>query len=216
MIIRIRNVVEEGLIGGVQMFKLPELPYAYDALAPVIDEETMKLHHGKHHQTYVNGLNDALEAVGANPSTIEELLTHLDQIPEEKRQAVINNGGGHYNHLLFWESMIPGGASEPTDELAAQIEADFGSFDAFKEEFQAKGAGQFGSGWVWLVEKDGKLSVISTKNQDSPISDGYKVLLGNDVWEHAYYLTYRNVRADYLKAWWDIVNWDIVAERFHA
>lgn len=194
-------------------FKLDDLAYAYDALEPTIDEETMHLHHDKHHASYVNNLNNAIEGLDL-PDCIAEILKNLDQVPAEKRQAVINNGGGHYNHKLFWESMTPGGANEPQGELKEAIDKAFGSFDQFKEEFQKKGAGQFGSGWAWLILENGELKVTSTANQDNPISNGAIPLLGNDVWEHAYYLTYKNVRPDYLKAWWKVVNWDVVAERY--
>lgn len=197
-------------------YKLDNLAYAYDALVPTIDEETMHLHHDKHHQAYVNNLNAALEGVDLKEQTIEELLKDLDQVPAEKRQAVINNGGGHLNHTLFWESMTPGGANEPQGDLADEINKAFGSFDEFKVAFEAKGAGQFGSGWAWLVLDNGELKVTSTANQDNPVMDGVTPLLGNDVWEHAYYLTYKNVRPDYLKAWWKVVNWDVVAERYAA
>ena len=196
------------------MFKLKDLPYAYDALEPTIDEETMKLHHDKHHQAYVDNLNKAIEGLDLKSEDIEDLLRNLDQVPSDKKQAVINNGGGHYNHTLFWETMKPGGSKEPVGDLAKAIEEEFKSFDKFKEEFQKAGAGQFGSGWAWLVLDNGKLKVVSTKNQDSPVMDGQDVILGNDVWEHAYYLKYKNVRADYLKAWWDVVNWDVAEERY--
>ena len=194
-------------------YKLDDLAYAYDALEPTIDQETMHLHHDKHHQAYVNNLNNAIEGLDVSDN-IEELLTNLDLLPADKRQAVINNGGGHLNHGMFWESMTPGGANEPQGKLAEAIDNAFGSFEKFKEEFQAKGAAQFGSGWVWLVLDNGELKVVSTKNQDNPIMDGLTPILGNDVWEHAYYLTYKNVRPDYLKAWWKVVNWDIVAKRY--
>ncbi len=194
-------------------FKVADLQYAYDALEPTIDKETMTLHHDKHHAAYVNNLNNAIEGLDL-PDCVKEILSDLDKVPAEKRQAVINNGGGHLNHTMFWESMIPGGASEPQGELKEAIDKAFGSFDAFKEEFQTKGAGQFGSGWVWLVLENGELKVVSTANQDNPIMNGATPLLGNDVWEHAYYLNYKNVRPDYLKAWWAVVNWDIVADRY--
>lgn len=195
-------------------FELKDLQYAYDALEPTIDAETMKLHHDKHHNAYVTKLNEALEGIELEKNCVAHLLKNLDQVPEDNRQAVINNGGGHYNHTLFWETMTPGGSSEPTGELAEKINETFGSFDEFKTLFEIKGAGQFGSGWAWLVLDKGELKVTSTANQDSPIMEGQKVLLGNDVWEHAYYLNYKNVRADYLKAWWKVVNWDVVAERY--
>ncbi|HHT24814.1 MAG TPA: superoxide dismutase [Clostridiaceae bacterium] len=197
-------------------YKLDDLAYAYDALVPTIDEETMHLHHDKHHQAYVNNLNAALEGLDIEDQCIRELLTNLDQVPEEKRQAVINNGGGHLNHKLFWESMTPGGANEPQGELADEINKAFGSFDEFKTAFEAKGVGQFGSGWAWLVLDNGELKVTSTPNQNNPVMDGVIPLLGNDVWEHAYYLTYKNARPNYLKAWWAVVNWDVVAERYAA
>lgn len=194
-------------------FKTPALTYDYDALAPTIDAETMHLHHDKHHEAYVTNLNKAIEGLDVSDK-IEDILANLDQIPADKRQAVINNGGGHYNHSLFWETMTPGGAKAPTGDLAEAINKAFGSFDDFKAAFEAKGAGQFGSGWAWLVVDKGELKVVSTANQNCPLSDGMTPLLGNDVWEHAYYLTYKNARAAYLKAWWDVVNWDIVAKRY--
>lgn len=194
-------------------FKTPALTYDYNALAPTIDEETMHLHHDKHHEAYVTNLNKAIEGLNV-PEKIEDILANLDQIPADKRQAVINNGGGHYNHTLFWETMTPGGSKAPTGDLAEAINKAFGSFDDFKAAFEAKGAGQFGSGWAWLVVDKGELKVVSTANQNCPISDGMTPILGNDVWEHAYYLTYKNARAAYLKAWWDVVNWDIVAKRY--
>lgn len=197
-------------------YEVKELQYAYDALEPTIDEETMKLHHDKHHQTYVDNLNKAIEGVELEDEKIEAVLANLDQIPADKRQAVINNGGGHHNHTLFWESMTPGGANEPEGELAEAINKAFGSFEDFKTQFEDKGKAQFGSGWAWLVLDNGELKVISTANQDSPLSNGQTPLLGNDVWEHAYYLKYKNVRAEYLKAWWAVVNWDIVNERYNA
>lgn len=197
-------------------YELKELGYAHNALEPTIDEETMKLHHGKHHQAYVNNLNKALEDTDVKAESIEELLADLDQVPEDKRNAVRNNGGGHYNHTLFWESMKPGGAKEPQGDLAEAIDKAFGNLADFKDKFEKAGAGQFGSGWAWLVLDKGELKVTSTPNQDSPISKGQTVLLGNDVWEHAYYLKYQNRRPDYLKAWWDVVNWDVVAERYAA
>ncbi len=195
-------------------YELKALEYAYNALEPTIDEETMKLHHDKHHQAYVNNLNNALDGANVKAETIEELLADLNQVPEDKRNAVRNNGGGHYNHTLFWETMTPGGAKEPSGALAEAIDKAFGSFADFKDNLEKAGAGQFGSGWAWLVLDKGELKVTSTANQDSPISLGQTVLLGNDVWEHAYYLKYNNRRPDYLKAWWDVVNWDVVAKRY--
>lgn len=197
------------------VYTLPELPYAYDALIQVIDEETMRLHHDKHHAAYVNNLNAALEGLDIKADSIEDLLQNLDQVPAEKRQAVINNGGGHYNHTLFWETMKPGAPKSPVaEDLREAINEAFGGMEQFKSEFEAKGLGQFGSGWVWLVYEDGELKVTSTANQDSPIINGATPLLGNDVWEHAYYLKYKNARANYLKAWWDVVNWDVVGKRY--
>ena len=196
-------------------FELKKLPYEYDALEPIIDKETMHFHHDKHHQTYVTNLNNLLEGTGFETSSIEEILTSLDKLPEEKKNGIRNNAGGVYNHDLFWEEMIQGGSKEPKNELKIAIEKAFGTLDELKNVFNAKGAGQFGSGWAWLVtDKEGNLEVLSTPNQDSPISLGKIVLLGNDVWEHAYYLNYQNRRADYLKAWWELVNWDVVENRY--
>ncbi|HWK36159.1 superoxide dismutase [Sphingomonas sp.] len=199
-------------------FELPPLPYAYDALEPTIDKETMTLHHDKHHKAYTDKLN---EAVAADPSlagkTIEEILANMTGKPPILR----NNGGGYWNHDFFWNTMAGNAGGAPTGDLAAAIDAEFGSFDAFKEKFNAGGVGQFGSGWVWLiVGADGKLAIVSTPNQDNPLMDVAPVkgtpILGNDVWEHAYYITYRNDRGAYLKAWWNVVNWDVVAERYAA
>ena len=197
-------------------FELKPLPYAYDALEPTIDAETMHFHHDKHHQTYVNNLNAAVEGLDLPYTCAGELLKHLDEVPAEKRQGIINNGGGVHNHNVFWESMIPGGAKEPQGKLAEEITKTFGSFEAFKEAFEKAGAGRFGSGWVWLVKEGQELKIVATPTQDSPVSNGQTILLGNDVWEHAYYLKYQNRRADYLKAWWDVVNWDVVAKRYEA
>jgi len=197
-------------------YEVPQLPYAYDALEPHIDEATMKLHHDKHHQAYVDKVNAALEGTEYADKPIEAVIANLDAIPEDKRRPVRNNGGGHLNHTMFWESMSPDGGGAPDGELAAGIDDAFGSFDAFKEQFEAKGVGQFGSGWAWLVLDGGKLALTSTPNQDSPLSAGQTPLLGNDVWEHAYYLKYQNKRPDYLKAWWNTVDWSKVAERFSA
>jgi Fe-Mn family superoxide dismutase len=197
-------------------YSVPDLPYPYDALEPHIDEATMKLHHDKHHQAYVDKANGALEGTDLADKPIEEVVANLDAVPEDKRGAVRNNGGGHLNHTLFWESMSPNGGGAPSGDLAAAIDSAFGSFDAFKEQFEAAGANQFGSGWAWLVLDGGKLAVTSTANQDNPISQGKTPLLGNDVWEHAYYLKYNNRRPEYLKAWWNTVNWDKVAERYSA
>jgi Fe-Mn family superoxide dismutase len=197
-------------------YELPTLPYAYEALEPTIDSETMHLHHDKHHAAYVNNLKAAIEKhPELGDKTAEELIKNLASVPDDIRNAVRNNGGGHVNHTFFWELMTPGGATAPTGALAAAIDAKFGSFDEFKTAFQAAGVARFGSGWVWLVkDASGAISIVSTANQDSPITDGLTPLLGNDVWEHAYYLKYKNVRPDYLKAWWAVVNWDKVAEKF--
>jgi len=198
-------------------FSVPKLPYAFDALAPTIDEATMKLHHDKHHQAYVDKLNDA---VAADPELAGKSLEDLVRTASTRSAAVRNNGGGHWNHCFFWESMVPGGG-QPEGALADAIDSSFGSLDALKEKFNAAGVGQFGSGWVWLVAGDGGgLEVVATPNQDNPLMDvvagNSTPLLGNDVWEHAYYLTYNNRRADYLKAWWDVVNWDKASERLAA
>lgn len=195
-------------------FNLPELPYAYDALEPVIDKATMEFHHDKHHNAYVTKLNEAVEGTEFADKDIETLIAELDAVSEDIRTTVRNNGGGHLNHSLFWESLqAPSENNEIPEALASRIEADFGSVEAFKEAFEKAGAGQFGSGWAWLVDNNGKLEVVGTPNQDNPITDGMKPLLGVDVWEHAYYLQYQNRRPDYLKAFWQIVNWEKVAER---
>lgn len=197
-------------------YTLPELPYAYDALEPVISKEIMELHHGKHHAAYVSNLNAALEKYPELSSkTAEELLMDLDAVPEDIRMAVRNNGGGHVNHSMFWHIMKPNGGGEPSGILAEEIKKQFGSFAEFQAKFNDTGAKRFGSGWVWLVRtKDGKLDVLSTANQDNPMSEGYFPIMGNDVWEHAYYLQYKNVRPDYLKAWWGVVNWQEIEKRF--
>ncbi len=195
---------------------LPPLAYATNALEPHIDARTMEIHHGKHHAAYVNNLNAALEGHAAlGEKSLEALLGDLSAVPEGIRTAVRNNGGGHYNHSLFWEIMTPGGAKEPTGDLAAAIDKTFGGFAAFKEQFAKAAATRFGSGWAWLSQaKDGTLVVESTPNQDPPLLEGRHALLGCDVWEHAYYLHYQNRRPDYVSAWWNVVNWDKVAERF--
>ena len=195
-------------------YEVPPLPYDYAALEPTIDEQTMKLHHDKHHQAYVDKANGALEGTEWADKPIDEVLANLSSLPEDKQGPVRNNGGGHANHTLFWESMSPDGGGEPSGELANAIHEAFGSFDSFKEQFEANGVAQFGSGWTWLVLDGGSLKLEKTPNQDSPVSAGQTPLLGNDVWEHAYYLKYQNKRPDYLKAWWDVVNWDKVAERY--
>lgn len=195
---------------------LPELPYAYDALEPVIDAETMTLHHDKHHATYVANVNAALEKHPEIDEDLEALLSDVNSIPEDIRQAVINNGGGHLNHALFWELLSPE-KTEITEEVAAAINEAFGSFNAFKEAFTTAATTRFGSGWAFLVvNKDGKLEVLSTPNQDTPIMDGKKPILALDVWEHAYYLNYRNVRPNYIKAFFDIINWNKVDELYKA
>ena len=197
-------------------YEVPPLPYDYAALEPHIDEQTMRLHHDKHHQAYVDKANGALEGTEWEGKPIEEVIANLGSLPDDKKGVVRNNGGGHLNHSLFWESMSPDGGGEPSGDLASAIDDAFGSFDAFKEQFEAAGVGQFGSGWAWLVLDGGSLKITSTPNQDSPISSGATPLVGNDVWEHAYYLKYQNKRPDYLKAWWNVVNWDKVAERYAA
>ncbi len=197
-------------------FKLPDLGYAKDALEPHIDAQTMEIHHGKHHGAYVNNLNAALEKHPELHSwSIEELLGKIAQVPEDIRTAVRNNGGGHHNHTLFWDILTPGGAKEPTGKLAEAINTIFGSFDELKTKMTQAGLTRFGSGWSWLVkDKDGKLHVYSTANQDSPLMEGHTPLLGIDVWEHAYYLKYQNRRPDYLAAIWNVINWDKIASRF--
>ncbi|PWU68505.1 superoxide dismutase SodA [Gracilibacillus dipsosauri] len=197
-------------------FTLPDLPYAYDALEPHIDKETMNIHHTKHHNTYVTKLNAALEGHDdlANKS-IEDILANLDAVPENIRTAVRNNGGGHANHSLFWTLLSANGGGEPTGELADKINEAFGSFDKFKEEFANAAAGRFGSGWAWLVVDNGNLAITSTPNQDTPISEGKTPILGLDVWEHAYYLKYQNKRPDYIAAFWNVVDWDKVASLYN-
>ncbi|MGE8206233.1 superoxide dismutase SodA [Heyndrickxia sp. NPDC080065] len=198
-------------------FELPQLPYAYDALEPHIDKETMNIHHTKHHNTYVTNLNAALEGNEELLSkSVEEIISNLDAVPEAKRTAVRNNGGGHANHSLFWKLLSPNGGGEPTGDLADAINTKFGSFDQFKEAFAAAGAGRFGSGWAWLVLNNGELEITSTPNQDSPLMEGKTPILGLDVWEHAYYLNYQNRRPDYMKAFWNVVNWDEVSKLYKA
>jgi superoxide dismutase, Fe-Mn family len=198
--------------------ELPALPYPTNALEPHIDARTMEIHHGKHHQAYVTNLNKALEsAPDVAGKSVEDLISDLNAVPESVRTAVRNNGGGHANHTLFWEIMGPNGGGEPTGDLAAAINSTFGSFSAFTEKINAGGVGRFGSGWTWLsVDKSGNLVAHSTPNQDSPLMEGMTPVLGIDVWEHAYYLNYQNRRPDYLKAWWNVVNWDAVAARYAA
>ena len=197
-------------------YSVPPLPYDYNALEPYIDEETMHLHHDKHHQAYVTAANKALEGTEWAETPVEEVLQSLESIPDDKRNVVRNNAGGHYNHSLFWEWMSPGGGGEPDGALREALDAAFGSFDDFKAKVKAAGIGQFGSGWAFLVHDGSGLAVVSTPNQDSPISAGKTPLLGVDVWEHAYYLKYHNVRPDYIDAWWNVVNWPVVAAAFAA
>ena len=195
--------------------ELPALPYAFNALEPFIDEQTMQIHHGKHHQAYVNNLNAALEKHPAlQDKTIDQLIANLDAVPEDIRTAVRNNGGGHANHTMFWQIMGPNTGGAPTGAVAEAIDKAFGGFDAFKEAFAKAGVGRFGSGWAWLVKKGDGVEIISTPNQDSPLMEGKTPILGIDVWEHAYYLKYQNKRPDYIAAWWNVVNWAEVNTRF--
>ncbi|EIP2298444.1 superoxide dismutase [Listeria monocytogenes] len=198
-------------------YELPKLPYTYDALEPNFDKETMEIHYTKHHNTYVTKLN---EAVAGHPElaskSAEELVTNLDSVPEDIRGAVRNHGGGHANHTLFWSILSPNGGGAPTGNLKAAIESEFGTFDEFKEKFNAAAAARFGSGWAWLVVNDGKLEIVSTANQDSPISDGKTPVLGLDVWEHAYYLKFQNRRPEYIDTFWNVINWDEANKRFDA
>ena len=196
-------------------FTLPALPYANDALEPHIDARTMEIHHTKHHQAYVNNLNAAIEKAPELASkSLDDLMRGINSVPEAVRTAVRNNGGGHWNHSLFWQLMGPGKGGEPTGKLADAIKSAFGDFKKFKEQFAAAGAGRFGSGWAWVVNDGGKLSITSTPNQDNPLMEGKTAILGLDVWEHAYYLKYQNRRPDYITAWWNVVNWDAGAERY--
>lgn len=196
-------------------FEVPPLPYDYNGLEPYIDTQTMQLHHDKHHAAYVTNLNNAIQGHPFANLPVEQIVTRLNELPENIRTAVRNNAGGHINHTMFWQIMKPNGGGEPTGELAAAINAKFGSFENFKTAFNDAGAKRFGSGWAWLVlDKSGSLSVLSTPNQDSPLIDGYYPVLGNDVWEHAYYLKYQNRRPEYLAAWWNVVNWDEVSRRY--
>jgi Fe-Mn family superoxide dismutase len=197
-------------------FTVPDLPYPYDALEPHIDEETMHLHHDKHHQAYVDKANAALEGTEWADKDVDEVLKNLDQLPDDKRTAVRNNAGGHANHSFFWQIMGPDAGGEPSGALAEAIASTFGSFADFQDKFKAAGIGQFGSGWAWLVHTGSGIEITSSANQDSPVSDGQVPLLGADVWEHAYYLKYQNRRPDYLDAFWNVVNWDEVARRFDA
>lgn len=190
-------------------YTLPDLPYDYEALEPYIDVETMHLHHDKHHNTYVTNLNAAIEKYPElGEQSIEELVTNLNEVPEDIRTAVRNNGGGHANHSFFWKIMAPNAGGEPTGAIKDAIDQAFGSFEKMKEEFKTAATGRFGSGWAWLVLNNGKLEITSTANQDNPLTDGKTPIIGLDVWEHAYYLKYKNVRPDYIAAFWDVVNWD--------
>ena len=196
-------------------FTLPPLPYPYDALEPHIDARTMEIHHTKHHQAYVNNLNAAIQkAPELADKSLDDLMRDVNSLPESVRTAVRNNGGGHWNHSLFWQLMGPGKGGEPRGAVADAIKQSFGDFSKFKEQFAAAAAGRFGSGWAWLVADGGKLSITTTPNQDNVLMDGKKAILGLDVWEHAYYLKYQNRRPDYVSAWWNVVNWDEVASRF--
>jgi Fe-Mn family superoxide dismutase len=195
------------------MFKLPELGYNFDALEPYIDAKTMEIHHDKHHATYVDKLNTAIKGTDLENKSIDEILSNIDSAPEDIRTAVRNNGGGHHNHSLFWESMKPGGPKELPADLNQKLSGAFGSVDDFKAKMTEAAIGRFGSGWAWLVSNEGKLDVYSTSNQDSPLMEGKIPLLGLDVWEHAYYLKYQNKRPDYIEAWWSVVNWTVLEER---
>ena len=196
-------------------FEVPPLPYDYNALEPYIDTQTMQLHHDKHHAAYVNNLNGAVSNTDFASKNVDDVLRHINDVPQNIRTAVQNNAGGHSNHSMFWAIMKPNGGGEPTGALASAIQQTFGSFDQFKAAFNDAGVKRFGSGWTWLVlDQSGKLSVISTANQDSPLMNGQYPVMGNDVWEHAYYLKYQNRRPDYLAAWWNVVNWDEIARRY--
>jgi Fe-Mn family superoxide dismutase len=195
-------------------YSVPPLPYDPNALEPHIDEQTMRIHHDKHHQAYVDKANAALEGTEWAQKPVEEVLQNLSSLPSDKQGAVRNNAGGHFNHTLFWEAMAPNGGGQPDGALAQAIESAFGSFEDFQAKMKEAGVGQFGSGWAWLVHDGSGLAVVSTPNQDNPISNGHTPLLGVDVWEHAYYLKYQNRRPDYIDAWWNTVNWPKVAERF--
>lgn len=197
-------------------FKLEPLPFATDALEPYIDQQTMEIHHGRHHQTYVDKLNEAVEGVAElQGKSLEELLQNLDNLPESIRMAVRNNGGGHYNHRLFWGILTPGGSNQPTGEVGEAIKDKYGSVEAFQEAFSAAAVARFGSGWVWLVaDEKGELDIVHTPNQDNPIMEGKQAILGLDVWEHAYYLKYQNKRPDYVAAFFHVINWDVVNEKY--
>ena len=198
-------------------FTLPPLPYDFAALEPHIDAKTMEIHHGKHHQTYVNNLNAAIEKAPELASkSLEDLMRGVNSLPEAVRTPIRNNGGGHWNHSMFWQIMAPKAGGEPGGALGAAIKSAFGDFAKFREQFSAAGVGRFGSGWAWLVNTGGKLSIVSTPNQDNPLMEGQKAIMGLDVWEHAYYLKYQNRRPDYINAWWNVVNWKEVEKRFSA
>ena len=198
-------------------YEVPPLPYDYNALEPYIDTQTMQLHHDKHHAAYVTNLNNAIQNSDLGSQSVDDLIRNINSVPENIRTAVRNNGGGHSNHSMFWQIMTPNGGGAPSGDLASAISSAFGSFDAFKAAFNDAGVKRFGSGWAWLVlDGSGKLQVISTANQDSPLMDGLYPVMGNDVWEHAYYLKYQNRRPEYLNAWWNVVNWNEVARRYDA
>lgn len=197
-------------------YQLPDLPYPFNALEPHIDTKTMEIHHGKHHATYISKVNAAIEGTEFEAKTVEELISNLGAVPEDKRMVVRNNGGGHANHSLFWQIMKPGGGGKPSGELASAIDSSFGSFDEFKKKFSEAATNRFGSGWAWLSVDKGKLIVESTPNQDSPLMEGRTPLLGLDVWEHAYYLNYQNRRPDYITAFFNVIDWDAVAKRYAA
>jgi superoxide dismutase, Fe-Mn family len=198
-------------------FTLPPLPYDFAALEPHIDAKTMEIHHGKHHQTYVNNLNAAIEkAPELAKKSLDDLMRSVNSVPEAVRTAIRNNGGGHWNHSMFWQIMAPRAGGEPAGKLGDAIRSSFGDFAKFREQFSAAGVGRFGSGWAWLVNSGGKLSITSTPNQDNPLMEGQKAILGLDVWEHAYYLKYQNKRPDYINAWWNVVNWGEVQKRFDS
>jgi superoxide dismutase, Fe-Mn family len=197
-------------------YSVPDLPYGYDALEPHIDEETMRVHHDKHHQAYVDKANAALEGTEFDGKPVEEVLQNLSSLPSDKQGPFRNNGGGHANHTFFWETMSPDGGGEPSGALADAINAKFGSFDDFKTAFKEAGVGQFGSGWAWLVKDGDGVDIVKTPNQDTPVSEGKTPIIGIDVWEHAYYLKYQNKRPDYIEAWFNVVDWDKAAQRFGA
>ena len=198
-------------------FTLPALPYDFAALEPHIDAKTMETHHGKHHQTYVNNLNAAIEKAPELASkSLDDLMRNVNSLPEAVRTPIRNNGGGHWNHSMFWQIMAPKAGGEPGGNLGAAIKSAFGDFAKFREQFSAAGVGRFGSGWAWLINKGGKLSITSTPNQDNPLMEGQKAIMGLDVWEHAYYLKYQNRRPDYINAWWNVVNWKEVEKRYSA